>query len=113
MARRKPDKKKKSRPDSGDGSEFPSESIDFGALNDIDPRSLEGVLSNFLQGFQPEKKKRGKKTSPLDKAQELMYEAFETRDLDKQKDSLLDDIAKRLEQHVENEILFTIRWRIV
>ena len=36
-----------------------------------------------------------------------------TRDLDKQKDSLLDEIAKRLEQHIEEETLFTIRWRIV
>ena len=36
-----------------------------------------------------------------------------TRDLDRQKDTLLDQIAKRLEQQIEKETLFTIRWRIV
>jgi len=34
------------------------------------------------------------------------------REIDKQKDALLDDIERRLSQHLEKQSLFTIRWRI-
>ncbi|MGH7782263.1 MAG: hypothetical protein ACREO5_00235, partial [Candidatus Binatia bacterium] len=36
-----------------------------------------------------------------------------SRDIDKQKDSLLDEISQRLKQKTERENLFSIRWRLV
>jgi len=36
-----------------------------------------------------------------------------SREIDRQKDSLLDDISRRLEQKIERQELFTIRWHIV
>jgi len=40
---------------------------------------------------------------PLDEA---------AREIDRQKDALLDEISKRLEQQVKQESLFTIRWQL-
>jgi hypothetical protein len=58
---------------------------------------------------------RQREVRKLEGRRDDAWRAFDqaTRDLEKQKDALLDDIAKRLEQHVEEETLFTIRWRIV
>ena len=35
------------------------------------------------------------------------------RDVDRQKDALLDEISQRLEQRIEQESLFALRWRMV
>jgi len=35
-----------------------------------------------------------------------------SRELEKKKDELLDDISKRLEQNMENERLFVVRWSL-
>ena len=36
-----------------------------------------------------------------------------SRDIDRLKDALLDDISRRLAQKTECEALFTLRWRLV
>ena len=36
-----------------------------------------------------------------------------SRDIERQKDSLLDEIGQRLEQRIERETLFTLRWSLV
>ena len=63
----------------------------------------------------PEKLERQREVRKLEGRRDEAWRSFDqaTRDLDKQKDALLDQIAKRLEQHIEEENLFTIRWRIV
>ena len=63
----------------------------------------------------PEKLERQREVRKLEGRRDEAWRSFDqaTRDLDKQKDALLDEIAKRLEQHIEEETLFTIRWRIV
>jgi hypothetical protein len=63
----------------------------------------------------PEKLERQREVRKLEGRRDDAWRAFDqaTRDLEKQKDSLLDEIAKRLEQHVVEETLLTIRWRIV
>ena len=63
----------------------------------------------------PEKLERQREVRKLESRRDEAWRSFDqaTRDLDKQKDALLDDIAKRLEQHIEEETLFTMRWRIV
>lgn len=42
------------------------------------------------------------------------WKAFDeaSRDIERQKDALLDDVSWRLEQTVEQTPLFTIRWRL-
>lgn len=35
-----------------------------------------------------------------------------SRDIDRQKDELLDEIGRRLEQRVEETPLFALRWRL-
>jgi superfamily II DNA or RNA helicase len=63
----------------------------------------------------PEKLERQREVRKLETRRDEAWRTFDqaTRDLDKQKDTLLDEIAKRLEQNIEEENLFTIRWRIV
>jgi len=63
----------------------------------------------------PEKLERQREVRRLESKRDDAWRTFDqaSRDLDKQKDTLLDDIAKRLEQRIEEEILFTIRWRVV
>jgi len=42
------------------------------------------------------------------------WRAFDqaSREIDRQKDGLLDEIGQRLEQKLEQEPLFTLRWRL-
>jgi superfamily II DNA or RNA helicase len=63
----------------------------------------------------PEKLERQREVRRLEAKRDDAWRAFDqaSRELDKQKDTLLDDIAKRLEQRIEEEILFTMRWRMV
>jgi superfamily II DNA or RNA helicase len=63
----------------------------------------------------PEKLERQREVRKLEGRRDEAWRSFDqaTRELDKQKDALLDQIAKRLEHHIEEETLFTIRWRIV
>lgn len=63
----------------------------------------------------PEKLERQREVRKIETRRDEAWRTFDqaVRDINKQKESLLDDIAKRLEQHIENETLFTIRWRIV
>ncbi len=44
-----------------------------------------------------------------------VWRAFDqaSRDIDRQKDALLDDISRRLEQKLEEKPLFTLRWRLL
>lgn len=43
------------------------------------------------------------------------WKAFDeaAREIDRQKDALLDEISRRLEQTVEQAALFTLRWQVV
>jgi len=89
--------------------------------------TLKGELDELDEGLKiarksartaptlPEKLERQREVRKLEGRRDDAWRAFDqaTRDLEKQKDTLLDDIAKRLQQHVEEETLFTIRWRIV
>ena len=42
----------------------------------------------------------------------LSFYPSASRDVDKQKDALLDEISRRLEQQTTCETLFTLRWRV-
>jgi superfamily II DNA or RNA helicase len=84
-------------------------------LDELDEALKAGRKSARTAPTLPEKLERQREVRKLETRRDEAWRAFDqaTRDLDKQKDTLLDDIAKRLEQRVEHETLFTIRWRIV
>jgi predicted nucleic acid-binding Zn-ribbon protein len=83
-------------------------------LDELDEALKTGRKSARTAPTLPEKLERQREVRKLETRRDEAWRAFDeaTRTLDKQKDTLLDDIAKRLEQHVERETLFTIRWRI-
>jgi len=84
-------------------------------LDQLDEALKTGRKSARIAPTLPEKLERQREVRKLETRRDEAWRAFDqaSRDLDKQKDSLLDDIARRLEHNVENETLFTIRWRIV
>jgi len=51
----------------------------------------------------------------LESRREEAWRAYDyaSREIDAQKDALLDTISKRLTQHLEHEPLFTLLWRLV
>ena len=62
----------------------------------------------------PEKLDRQRAAHKLDEKREDAWRAYDeaSRDIDRQKDELLDEIGRRLEQRVEQTPLFTMRWRL-
>jgi hypothetical protein len=83
-------------------------------LDELDEALKTGRKSARTAPTLPEKLERQREVRRLETRRDDAWRAFDqaTRDLDKQKDALLDDIARRLEHNVEDETLFTIRWRI-
>lgn len=62
----------------------------------------------------PEKLERQRAFRLLETKRDEAWRVYDhaSRELDKQKDALLDEISKRLEQQVNEEPLFTIRWQL-
>jgi len=63
----------------------------------------------------PEKIERQREVRKLETKRDDAWRQYDRagRDLDEKKESLLDDIQRRLEQHAEEQELFTIRWHIL
>ena len=63
----------------------------------------------------PEKLERQREVRKLEGRRDEAWRSFDqaTRDLESRKTLYWTTSAKRLEQHIEEENLFTIRWRIV
>jgi ERCC4-related helicase len=63
----------------------------------------------------PEKLELQKKLRGLEMKRDEAWRSYDaaSRDVDRQKDSLLDEISRRLEQKTECNELFTLRWRVV
>ena len=62
----------------------------------------------------PEKLEHQRKLRTLETKRDEAWRAYDaaSRDVDRQKDSLLDEISRRLEQQTECLELFTLRWRV-
>jgi superfamily II DNA or RNA helicase len=86
-----------------------------GELDELDESLKAARKSARTAPSLPEKLERQREVRRLEGKRDDAWRAFDqaSRALDKQKDTLLDDIAKRLEQRIEEEILFTVRWRMV
>ena len=63
----------------------------------------------------PEKLKLEREKRQLDTQRDAVWKEYElaARDLEKRKDSLIDEVENRLTQQPSQKPLFTIRWRVV
>lgn len=84
------------------------------ALDDLDEKLKEARRGARLAATLPEKLERQRAVRTLETSRDEAWRAFDqaSRDIDRQKDSLLDEIARRLEQTADQEPLFTIRWHL-
>jgi ERCC4-related helicase len=88
--------------------------------------SLKATLSEYDEALRaakkaarlapslPEKLERQREARFLEAKRDEAWRTFDqaSRDIDRQKDALLDEIGHRLEQRLEREALFSIRWKM-
>lgn len=83
-------------------------------LDEIDEALKQAKKAARNAPTLPEKLERQRQSRSLETKREEAWRAYDqsSRDLDEQKDALLDEISHRLEQTIEQEELFTLRWRL-
>jgi hypothetical protein len=83
-------------------------------LADLDEGVKEAKKAARLAPTLPEKLDRQRSARELENKREEAWRAYElaSREIDQQKDSLLDDVGYRLELQVEQKPLFVLRWTI-
>jgi superfamily II DNA or RNA helicase len=85
-----------------------------GTLEDLDQALKAAKKAARLAPTLPEKLERQRDVRMLEGKRDDAWRAFDqaSRDLDRQKDALLDEIGRQLTQSLEREILFTLRWSV-
>lgn len=83
-------------------------------LNELDEALKVAKKVARLAPTLPEKLERQREARVLEGKRDEAWRAFDqaSREIDRQKDSLLDEISRRLEQKLDQESLFTLRWRL-
>jgi superfamily II DNA or RNA helicase len=84
-------------------------------LDELDEALKAAKKAARLAPTLPEKLERQREARVLEGKRDVAWRAFDqaSREIDRQKDALLDEISQRLEQKLEEEEpLFTIRWRL-
>ncbi|HEU0072501.1 MAG TPA: SNF2-related protein, partial [Dehalococcoidia bacterium] len=83
------------------------------ALNELDEGLKAAKKAARLAPTLPEKLERQREARVLEGRRDEAWRAFDqaSREIDRQKDALLDEIGHRLEQKLQQEPLFTVRWR--
>ena len=83
-------------------------------LDELDEGIKEAKKSARLAPNLPEKLELQRKLRGLETKRDEAWRAYDTasREVDRQKDGLLDEISRRLEQKTECAELFTLRWRV-
>lgn len=83
-------------------------------LNELDEALKAAKKAARLAPTLPEKLEHQREARMLEGKRDDAWRAFDTasRDIDRQKDALLDEIGRRLEQKLEREPLFSVRWRL-
>ena len=83
-------------------------------LDEMDDAFKEAKKAARLAPTLPEKLERQRAARALETKREEAWRAYDeaSRDIDRQKDSLLDEVSHRLEQQINEEKLFTLRWRV-
>ncbi|MEI8372183.1 MAG: SNF2-related protein [Planctomycetota bacterium] len=83
-------------------------------LDELDQEIKETKKSARMAPNLPEKLELQRKLRGLESKRDEAWRAYDSAscDVDRQKDTLLDEISRRLEQKTECEALFTLRWRL-
>jgi ERCC4-related helicase len=84
-------------------------------LDELDEAFKEAKKAARLAPSLPEKLERQRAARTLETKREEAWRAYDeaSRDIDRQKDSLLDEVSHRLEQQINDERLFTLRWHLL
>ena len=84
-------------------------------LDELDDAFKEAKKAARLAPTLPEKLERQRAARTLETKREEAWRAYDeaSRDIDRQKDSLLDEVSHRLEQQINEEPLFTLRWHVI
>ena len=83
-------------------------------LEELDQSIKDAKKSARLAPNLPEKLEIQRSLRGLETKRDEAWRAYDTasRDVDRQKDALLDEISRRLEQQTSCDTLFTLRWRV-
>lgn len=83
-------------------------------LQDLDERIKEYKKSARLAPNLPQKLELQRTLRGLETKRDEAWRDYDTasRDVDRQKDTLLDEISRRLDQHTERAELFSLRWKL-
>jgi hypothetical protein len=85
------------------------------ALDELDTKIRETRKEARLAPNLPTKLDLQRQLRQLEGKRNEAWKEFDeaSRDIERQKDSLLDEIGQRLEQQIEEETLFTLHWRVI
>ena len=86
-----------------------------GELSDLEAQLKVARRSARLAGTLPEKLELQRAIRVLEASRDVADREYEQakREIDRQKDALLDEISRRMEQRTSEERLFSIRWRLM
>jgi DNA repair ATPase RecN len=86
-----------------------------GTLKDYDDQIADLKKQSRVAPNLPEKLAIQKKIRNLDKKRDEAWREYDegARGIERQKDSLIDGVEARLQQEIEEENLFTVRWKLV
>lgn len=84
-------------------------------LKELEEQIKEVRRSARLAPNLPEKLRLERERRQLETKRDEAWKEYENaaREIDARKDSLMDEVEKRLQQNVHEATLFTIRWRVV
>jgi len=84
-------------------------------LDELDETIKETKKAARMAANLPEKLERQRASRQLETKRTDAWKSFDeaSREIERQKDSLLDQISKRLEQQTKEHVLFSIRWQLV
>lgn len=84
-------------------------------LEELDQSIKDAKKSARLAPNLPEKLEFQRKLRGLETKRDESWRAYDaaSRDVDRQKDALLDEISRRLQQQTSCETLFSLHWRVV
>lgn len=83
-------------------------------LKDLDTQINELKKQARAAANLPERLKFEKERKKLDTERDTAWREYDSaaKEIERQKDALIDEIEKRLSQQITEEVVFTIRWRI-
>jgi hypothetical protein len=83
-------------------------------LGDLDEALKAAKKAARFAPTLPEKLEHQREAGVLEGKRDDAWRAFDeaAREIDRQKDALLDEVSKRLEQQVKQESPFTVHWQL-